>query len=65
MDAESNEGSKPIELLVGGATDGLQFGWTWMDAKSEITGTRQSLAGRPPNAETEGTAGSAAAELVR
>ena len=65
MDEESNGEFQPVEVVVGGATDGLQYGWTWMDAKSEITGTRQSLAGRPPNAETEGTAGSAAAELVR
>ena len=65
MDGESNGGSKPIELVVGGATDGLQFGWTWMEAKNEITGTRQSLAGRAPNPETEGTVGTAAAELVR
>ena len=65
MDEESNGESQPVELVLGGATDGLQYGWTWMDAKNEITGTQQSLARKPPNPETEGTAATAAAELVR
>ena len=65
MDGESNGESQPVVLAVGGASGGLQYGWTWMDAKNEITGTRQSLAGRAPNPETEGTVGTAAAELVR